>query len=265
MPKTIAYDRSVQGWTSEYSFIPDAGVSLNNNFYTFNNGRIWIHNSTDVLKNTFYGGATIPTELVFLFNDDPTAVKNFKTIKYQGTGDWRTAIETNMETGVIEAVNFVDKEGKRVGYIRGTDTDNGTLDLKSTTVKGAGLFRNPNVSAGEGTFELAEIPSDLAVGDTVFRSTITGETGGNPEPVGRISAIDHSTNQITVQGGRTGIFSNIGLFFTPTTNDLMLYVKSNQVEKSGLIGFFAICTMTNNSGDDVELFGVDSEVFISSK
>lgn len=268
MAITAAYDRELKGWTSEFSFTQmNGGISLNNNYYTFQAGEIWRHNDPSQPYNTFYGIHT-PTEVVFIFNDEQSSVKNFKTLNFEGTGDWNVTIATDQESGQINAVDFVNREGKQVAYVRGNDNQFGNLDLKSTSVRGAGMFLNPSVNGGSGTFQLSDVPDSLDIGDIIYRSTITGEAGGTPELVGRVTDIDHSTNTVTL-GDIAGIEQNpdgsLRSFFTPTTNDLVLYLKSGNVEKSGLIGFFAIVTMTNSSTTEAELFSASSEVFISSK
>lgn len=265
MAVTIAYDRAAGGWTSEFSFSQmNGGISLNNNFYTFFRGEIWRHNDASRPYNTFYNIFT-PTEIVFIFNDDPSTVKNFKTINFEGNGGWDLNIQTDQEIGSIGEAQFVDKEGKQFAWIRGNENRFEGMDLKVGNVKGAGQFQNPNVSDGIGTFELANIPNSLAQGDIIYRSTISGTSGGTPELVGRVQSI--SGNTITL-GDKTGIEQdangNLRTFFTPTTNDLCLYIKNNVVEKSGLIGFFATVTMTNDSATSAELFSVGTEVFVSS-
>ena len=40
---TLSYSESAKGWTSFKSFHPESGVSLNNNYYTFKNGQMYIH------------------------------------------------------------------------------------------------------------------------------------------------------------------------------------------------------------------------------
>ena len=106
---TLAFDELVKGWTSEFTFVPDSGLSLNNRFYTFNNGRLWEHNSENVDRNTFYG-ITGDTVIKFVFNEAPSTVKNFKTLGYEGEGNWDATLETNLEKG--EMKEFV-VHGKR--------------------------------------------------------------------------------------------------------------------------------------------------------
>ena len=100
---TLAFDELVRGWTSEFTFVPDSGLSLNNNFYTFHNGRLWVHNSEDVSRNTFYG-VYDDTVVEFVFNDNPTYVKNYKTLGYEGAGQWSAELETNVENGEVRSL-----------------------------------------------------------------------------------------------------------------------------------------------------------------
>ena len=71
------------GWTSFKSFIPESGCSLNNVYYTFKNGLIYSHDYST--RNTFYGDALSESSLSFILNDDPSLIKNFKTINYEGS------------------------------------------------------------------------------------------------------------------------------------------------------------------------------------
>ena len=40
---TVSYSENSKGWSSFKSFIPERGISLNNNYYTFRNGKMYIH------------------------------------------------------------------------------------------------------------------------------------------------------------------------------------------------------------------------------
>lgn len=388
MSITVAYDRSVRGWTSEYSFILDSGISLNNNFYTFNRGRIWRHNSSSEQRNTFYGIQN-PTEITLIFNDSPSSVKNFKTLSLEGEGDWSAEIETNIEEGSIDASGFIDKEGKKYAFIRGSDDRTNTApSLEGSNVGGIGVidtilaadissdnltalvasghartgltegtgfptgglsFRTDNADLNSGEdwrfvtrinfnedgfdflddltlgdvvliygdnqnfayftvsneFEFGgtaqailfsgllrsrgvipstfgiyissptidvnqfntdslsfvnNIPSDLQIGDWIYLAEPT--PGGNftdPVLAGAVEALTDKTIIITQDGldsRRTQL---------PVSGNFMLYIKNNQVEKSGLIGFYSIVKLTNSSTVMSELFSVNTNVFETSK
>ena len=71
------------------SFHPQNGLSLNNNYYTFGDsntsvgGQLHIHHDNET-RNNFYG-TQYDSSITLVFNDNPTAVKSFNTINYEGT------------------------------------------------------------------------------------------------------------------------------------------------------------------------------------
>jgi len=84
---TLSFDEDSNGWISRYSYRPEFGGSLKNNFYTFRGGGIWKHYSDSVNNGSFYG-ITAPSTITFVFNDSPSTVKNFSTINYEGSTGW---------------------------------------------------------------------------------------------------------------------------------------------------------------------------------
>ncbi len=81
---SLTYHEHTQGWPSRKSFIQESGLTLNNIYYTFKNGQLYRHNSTNVPRNNFYG-TQYSSSIVFIFNDQPGSIKNFKTMSYEGT------------------------------------------------------------------------------------------------------------------------------------------------------------------------------------
>lgn len=84
--KTLSFDEGVLGWTSFLSFKPDFLVSLQNNFYTFKSGAVWLHNNGNY--GSFYG-TTYNSDVTIVLNKEPSLVKNFKTINYEGGDGWQ--------------------------------------------------------------------------------------------------------------------------------------------------------------------------------
>ena len=107
---TISFDDDTQGFPSRKSFLPESGLSLNNIYYTFKAGVLWVHNSRNVSRNNFYG-EQFCSSITTIFNQEPSTIKNFKTLNYEGTGGWTAPlILTDQEAGRV--LNFVNKEGK---------------------------------------------------------------------------------------------------------------------------------------------------------
>jgi hypothetical protein len=89
--KTLTFDESVLGWTSFFDYKPDFVTSLKNNFYslkvTTNNGQgVWLHNTGNYGK--FYEIA-YDSNVTVILNKEPSLVKNFKTINYEGSDGWQ--------------------------------------------------------------------------------------------------------------------------------------------------------------------------------
>ncbi len=88
--ETIAYDESSKGWVSRYSYKPSNIFSLNNNYYTTYDGRIYQHhiaNTSSEERGVFYGESNDST-VTLIANGAPNSVKNFQTINYEGDTDW---------------------------------------------------------------------------------------------------------------------------------------------------------------------------------
>ena len=96
---TLAFDEYVNGWTSRYSYVPEAGGSLDGKFYTFNNCDIYEHYSNSSY-NTFYG-ENFDSEVEIIFNLEPSTSKNFYTINYEGSKTWNIdSITAEQDSGV---------------------------------------------------------------------------------------------------------------------------------------------------------------------
>ena len=99
---TIAFDEGVNGWTSFYSYIPQGfSGSLDGKFYTFKNSDIYTHYATNEYNN-FYG-VSYDSSVDFIFNEQPSASKNFLTINYEGSDTWNIS---NIETDIDQAYNI---------------------------------------------------------------------------------------------------------------------------------------------------------------
>ena len=112
---TLKYETSVEGWPSFLSYIPEMGVTLNNKFFTFKNGQLYMHNSNTAVRNNFYG-EQYNSDIQVIFNDNASAVKEWLTVGYEGTDGWELL---TVDTEDSEEINtqsvdfpFVKKEGK---------------------------------------------------------------------------------------------------------------------------------------------------------
>ena len=144
LDKTVSFNEDVKGWVSFKSFIPEGGLSLSKKYFTFKSGGLWQHNLGSY--SDFYG-AHVEPHLTAILNTEPSVIKSFRTLNYEGSqaaivgygeevinGDtlsdisfsnlvdkngWYTdSIITNKQEGFVP--DFIEKEGKWFNYIKGT-------------------------------------------------------------------------------------------------------------------------------------------------
>ncbi len=110
--KTLSFDDSVNGWTSFLSFKPDFIFSLNTSMYSAHDGKIWQHytlESGSTERGKFYGVSNDST-VTFVFNGNQSLIKNFKTINYEGSGDWEVnsmATSSDVSLPITKAINIL--------------------------------------------------------------------------------------------------------------------------------------------------------------
>ena len=119
---TVSYKENVKGWTSFKSFVPEQGVTLNGTYYTFKDGLIYSHDNET--RNTFYGATEPENSLInVLMNDSAIAVKDFKTLNYDGDEGW-FCNELTTDFSIVGAEDFIKKENKYFANLKGIKDEN---------------------------------------------------------------------------------------------------------------------------------------------
>jgi len=159
---TLSFSEETKGWISFKSFIPENGVSLAKQYYTFKDGYLHQHHANET-RNQFYDqdATTITESLVsFVFNQEASLVKIFNTLNYEGSqsqihqydtnyidetirpdnitakdGWYVNSITTDKQTGSIK--EFIEKEGKWFNYIRGNN--NASIETSEFSLQGIGI------------------------------------------------------------------------------------------------------------------------------
>jgi hypothetical protein len=118
--QTIAFNEDINRWTSFYSFIPDFGGYIFNQYITYKAGAMYTHNTNSVY-NSFYG-TTYSSIVELVYNASPALIKSFLGLIQQGDTVWSVPvvpvvpspvyIETNIgQTSTLLSTDFVKKEG----------------------------------------------------------------------------------------------------------------------------------------------------------
>jgi hypothetical protein len=219
------------GWVTSQTFNPEDMVRLNGEFYSFYQGEVYRHNDTSNY-NTFYG-EEYPSSLSFNMNIEPGTRKVFRTLSTEGTDKWDAVCVTELQKGGISKNDFQDKEGVKYGYIRG---ESNAIDTATPSVQGVGVVAS---ISGNNVITNHSIPSLISVGDKVYNS-----------------------NQVLI-GTITNILSN-GITLNTVTglnvNDFIFAAKGQEVETSGLLGYYMNVTLSLSKNTRTELYQVNSEV-----
>lgn len=119
--ETTAFSENVKGWVSRYTFAPEYAKSILNRVFAVakdpdNKLKIWEMNRGR--ENEFFGYSYIPPRVDFIFNQNPSIVKSFKTIEYEGTDSWEcTAFETDSEGIERKIFNIYDGKYQLPGQL----------------------------------------------------------------------------------------------------------------------------------------------------
>ena len=300
---TVSFQENVRGWTSFKTYVPENSVSCSSDYYSFNKGEIYLHHDDNVNRNMFYG-VDAESEITLLFNDAPSTIKNFETVSYEGTqakitatteatvrteddsyynledksGWYLNNITTDKNSGKIN--EFIEKEGKWFNYIKG---DNDEIDYSSNQIQGIGVISQDTVLTEDTTDPATgaitttvldevvitfdeDINTSLSLNDTIHY--VVEASIGDGDVIDSASLVEYTSpiksigkNTITV-GHDTGTNPPATIF---EQGDFVLFKKNSNINKSGVIGYYAEVTFGNSAKDKAELFSASSQINESSK
>ena len=214
---TVCFSEAINGWSTRKSFVPEFAVSINSKYYTFNSGNPWHHGHTNAIRNNFYGVQGF-SEVELEINDDPSTVKKFKTLVYEGTKGWTADIKTDLENS--NSISFKRKENKYFANISGETKTASNLDIKKFNFQGIGR------------------PSSM--------DTITDSRPNTTYNFSVSTTLNINSGTVSLPNNKPGEFitkSSINLILSPKTNNFKLLAS----DFSG-----TNCTFTQD-GDNVKL------------
>ncbi len=119
---TLSFDERALGWTSFYTYKPDAVLSLKSNMYSLKENKLYRHYSTSVNRGNFYGTDN-KSSITFVLNPIPGISKTFKTIDYEGSSGWEVSSIDSDQTGATDLngteVFNIDTTNKIYSYREG--------------------------------------------------------------------------------------------------------------------------------------------------
>ena len=245
--ETVSFSEGVKGWPSFKSFLPESGISLNNVYYTFKNGKLYSH--TNSSRNSFYGAGTASSLIRFVLNASPANIKNFRTLNYHGSEGWIVnSILTDQQDGFI--LSFVEKENVYYNYISALTENANSIDTKALNVQGLGDLGSTSLSGSVRTFGFNfELPNSIAVPDDLYYLN-----GSNKVKLGTITEVNRVAKTVKVDPSAA----------IPAAGNYMFYAKDAKFNTSGILGYYAEVTMSVANAGAKELYTVGSEISLSS-
>ena len=98
---TLAFDESINGWVSFYSYNPTIIDSLKSDYFTVDKYKLYKHYDGGNLNHGFFYGEHYNSSIEFIFNPNPSVVKNFQTVSYEGSSGWQVDYFVSDSTAAI--------------------------------------------------------------------------------------------------------------------------------------------------------------------
>ena len=186
---TASFDESVLGWTSFLGFKPRFMVSNGSNFFSFStyallspsggnaSGIIFQHYTTPY---GFFYNFSSKSSVTLVLNSNPSVVKNFKTLNYEGSPNWTlSSLEASSGDTVFPVNPFL-----QVTSLSGLESDLFSNSFKRKENKYfANLLNNSSVTQGEVSRSSISVVNGTFGGQSTgvkgFYSTVKLETPGN--------------------------------------------------------------------------------------
>lgn len=250
MGKTLSFDEKNNGWTSNWSFIPESYLKIKGDMYTFKKGKLALHNVSNAPFNRFYDDngdyEIFDSSIQTVINTSPSEVKDFKTISIESNiNNFDVLIDSNMDNGHILKSSFQTREGEHYAFIR--RNANSTLNFDLLSIQGIGV---PN-SYASNVFNFKEFPNVVSVGDVLcvynpglqeyeavstvsaFTSeTITIEAPVTPYSYPPNGIVFVAKNPIAESYGIKGAYAKIKLTTEDPTLETLLYALNSEAVKS---------------------------------
>jgi len=210
---TVAFDETVRGWTSFFTYKPDWILSMRNKMYTLKDNELYQHYSNDVNRGNFYG-TDGKSSITFVLNPAVNYSKLFKTVNYEGSNGWEVTSFISDPTGKdvqsSASIFTTDTSSRIYSYREGEyiiNPANGQAVLRADyqSVFGTANPGYPRLHAGFDRKENKYVArllnnSGLAEGEIRGGNNMTGVKG-------YFATVTVSTDDTTDLGGAKELFS----------------------------------------------------------
>jgi len=230
---TVAYDVKSGFWNTFYSYIPERMGFIKNSFFSFKNGRLYIHN-TNSTRNNFYGSQYNSTISV-VSNSNPSMVKTYESVSLEGDAPWAGVFKTTDQQSSVSVSNFDKRERNYYAHIN-RDTLLSTANIIS--IGAISSISGPNITM---TSRVNDIPFGL--GSNIYKVDGSSLTDTTLDVAG---IYDRTT--ITANTTVTGL----------SAGDELLIVSDASIDGDPIRDSFMQIDLTNTSTSAVELYSINA-------
>jgi hypothetical protein len=186
---TLHYDEKVRGWVSFYTYRPDTAFSMKSRYFSTKNGKLYEHYEGGFLgENVFqkitpcdmgnFYGVYSKSNVIFIFNQNPSRLKTFTTIDYEGSNGWQVDFIRTDDKSKLEAAVNGDASKLILSYNEGSYTDSGVTRYAGFVLKENKYYAN------------IVNQSPTRPGEVIFGQSMTGVKGF----VAKVSMTTDTTN-----------------------------------------------------------------------
>ena len=190
---TLSFEDDINGWTSFFTYEPNFVGSLKSKYYSFYDAEIYEHydQTPGHIRSTFYG-VTSNSSIEFIFNANPSIIKNFKTVNYEGSNGWQ------VESFLSDAEGFDLQAGSQQQY---NDSAKLVRSYEEGLYNEGGVPYRAGFNRKENKY-FANLINDSAArpGEVFFGDATTGIKG-------YLATVKVSTDATTDPGGAKELFA----------------------------------------------------------
>jgi hypothetical protein len=232
------------GWVTKQTFNPQEMIKYVNTFISFDKGNLYIHNAREEGDfNKFYG-EEFYSSFKFIFSQEPYQRKVYKTIEIDGTDAWDIKLNTNLQNGYVALNDFRYQENIFRSYVRGEKDE---VDYSTLNVQGIGILK---FTTGNNELYFNSINPEFSVGDVLLNQ--------QGELIGRSIDVNFELGFITLDEISEQLENPI------EEGSFVLCAKPQNIETSGLLGYYLEVEAKLQKREKTEVFSVSSEVFASA-
>tara|TARA_R110002167_G_scaffold362517_1_gene581770 strand:- start:53 stop:1009 length:957 start_codon:yes stop_codon:yes gene_type:complete len=183
---TVAFSTKANVWKTRYSFTPSCYMTMDNDFLSSNRlgdmtNEILYKHDVNSTHNSFYGGASVPSTIEVVSNQNPSAVKIFKALSLETDAKvWNGSVYTNKtrDTYAYQEGNlnpFVQKEGNQYVDMPRSATNSssnitfvGTIDISNLEYNDFFSALNDNFNLIVQLNNIPDVNMPIGEGSVVF-------------------------------------------------------------------------------------------------